>query len=141
MKIFGARYEKGELHLKCEPPDGLKFVYGFKEGLYEILPQKKEKKHRSLDANAYAWVLIDQSATTSVDKLRFSMRTDAVLSTSSACSVPRIMTHHRWHGLLTAWFRMLRHSGSRRRTRRTSRACWTAGRRGSERDLGRYSRV
>ena len=60
MKIFGARYEKGELHLKCEPPDGLKFVYGFKEGLYEILPQKKEKKHRSLDANAYAWVLIDQ---------------------------------------------------------------------------------
>ena len=61
MKIFGARYEKGELHLKCEPPDGLKFVYGFKEGLYEILPQKKEKKHRSLDANAYAWVLIDQT--------------------------------------------------------------------------------
>lgn len=59
MKIFGARYEKGELCLRCSPPDGLKFVYGFKEGLYEILPQKKEKKRRSLDANAYAWVLID----------------------------------------------------------------------------------
>jgi len=62
MKIFGARYEKGELHLKCEPPDGLKFVYGFKEGLYEILPQKKEKKHRSLDANSMMWSLCEQIA-------------------------------------------------------------------------------
>lgn len=62
MKIYGARYEKGELHLKCEPPDGLKFVYGFKEGQYEITPQKKEKKRRSLDANSYAWVLIDKIA-------------------------------------------------------------------------------
>lgn len=60
MKIEAARYEKGELHLRCSPPDGLKFVYGFKEGNYEILPQKKEKKRRSLDANAYAWVLIDK---------------------------------------------------------------------------------
>ena len=63
MKIYGARYEKGELHLKCDPPDGIKFVYAFKkEGLYEILPQKKEKKRRSLDANSYAWVLIDKIA-------------------------------------------------------------------------------
>lgn len=62
MKIYAARYEKGELHLRCEPPDGLKFVYGFKEGNYEILPQKTAKKRRSLDANAYAWVLIDQIA-------------------------------------------------------------------------------
>jgi hypothetical protein len=63
MKIYGARYEKGELHLKCDPPDGMKFVFQFKEdGLYEILPQKKEKKRRSLDANAYAWVLIDKIA-------------------------------------------------------------------------------
>ena len=62
MKIYGARYEKGELHLKCEPPDGLKFVYSFKEGQYEITPQKKEKKRRSLDANSYAWVLIDKIA-------------------------------------------------------------------------------
>lgn len=60
MKIYGARYEKGELHLKCEPPDGLRFVYGFKEGQYEITPQKKEKKRRSLDANSYAWLLIDK---------------------------------------------------------------------------------
>lgn len=63
MTIFGARYEKGELHLRCDPPDGLKFVYEFKEGgKYEILPQKKEKKRRSLDANAFAWVLIDKIA-------------------------------------------------------------------------------
>lgn len=62
MKIEGARYEKGELHLMCSPPDGLKFVYGFKEGNYEIEPQKKERKRRSLSANAYAWTLIDQIA-------------------------------------------------------------------------------
>lgn len=63
MKIFGARYEKGELHLKCEPPDGLKFVYGFKgEGEYEILPQKQKRKRRSNDANAYAWALINEIA-------------------------------------------------------------------------------
>ena len=74
MKIFGARYEKGELHLKCEPPDGLKFVYGFKEGLYEILPQKKEKKHRSLDANAYAWVLIDQAEEVPLDQVESFIR-------------------------------------------------------------------
>ena len=63
MKITGARYEKGELHLRCDPPEGLKFVYGFKEGDYEITPKKQEKKRRSLDANAYAWLLIDKIAT------------------------------------------------------------------------------
>lgn len=63
MTIFGARYEKGELHLRCDPPDGLKFVYEFREGgKYEILPQKKEKKRRSRDANAFAWALIDKIA-------------------------------------------------------------------------------
>ena len=62
MKIYGARYEKGELHLKCEPPDGLRFVYAFKEGDYEIAVRKKEKKRRSLDANAFAWVMIHQIA-------------------------------------------------------------------------------
>lgn len=63
MTIFGARYEKGELHLRCDPPDGLKFVYEFKEGgKYEILPQKKEKKRRSLDANSMMWSLCEKIA-------------------------------------------------------------------------------
>lgn len=62
MRIESARYDNGELHLKCSPPDGLKVVYGFKEGEYDILPQKKKRKRRSLDANAYAWVLIDKLA-------------------------------------------------------------------------------
>lgn len=62
MKIEKAYYAGGELHLVCSPADGLKFVYGFKEGTYEIVPQKKEKKRRSLDANAYAWVLINKIA-------------------------------------------------------------------------------
>jgi len=62
MKIYGARYDRGELHIKCDPPDGIKFAMTFKEGDYEILPQKKEKKRRSLDANAYSWVLINKIA-------------------------------------------------------------------------------
>lgn len=62
MRIESARYYNGELHLKCSPPDGLKVVYGFKEGEYEISPAKKKRQRRSLDANAYAWVLIDQIA-------------------------------------------------------------------------------
>lgn len=62
MRIEGARFEKGELHLRCSPLDGIKFCYSFKEGDFEILPQKQKKKRRSLDANAYAWVLIHQIA-------------------------------------------------------------------------------
>lgn len=59
MKITAARFEKGELCLKCDANDAVRFCYGFKEGEYTISPQKKK---RSLNANAYAWVLIDKIA-------------------------------------------------------------------------------
>lgn len=62
MNVESVRYQNGELCLRCSPPDGIKFVYGFKAGDYDILPHKKEKKKRSLDANAYAWVLINRIA-------------------------------------------------------------------------------
>ena len=61
MKIYGARYDRGELHLRCDPPDGMKFAMTFKDGDYEILPIKK-KKHRSLSANSYSWIIIDKIA-------------------------------------------------------------------------------
>lgn len=54
MRIEGARYEGGELILKTGSPDARRFVYKFKAGEYE-LRQSREK--RSLDANAYCWVL------------------------------------------------------------------------------------
>lgn len=41
------------------PADALRFVYRFEPAEYEIV---KAKKKRSLDANAYAWVLIDKIA-------------------------------------------------------------------------------
>ena len=59
MTIENAEYRNGCLMLRCTPPDGMKFVYGFKRGEYEISPQKKK---RSRDANAYAWTLIHQIA-------------------------------------------------------------------------------
>lgn len=40
-------------------PEARRFIYQFKPGDYEIV---KVKKRRSLDQNAYAWVLIDKIA-------------------------------------------------------------------------------
>ena len=57
MKIERASFSGGALHLTCSPSDALKFVYSFAAGDYDILPHK-DKKKRSKDANAYAWVLI-----------------------------------------------------------------------------------
>lgn len=59
MRIESAEYRSGALQLACSPADGLKFTYNFKPGEYEIQPKKKR---RSLDANAYSWVLIDKIA-------------------------------------------------------------------------------
>lgn len=59
MTIESAEYRNGCLILNCSPADGLKFVYGFKRGDYDIAPKKKK---RSNDANAYAWALIQQIA-------------------------------------------------------------------------------
>lgn len=105
MKIYGARYDKGELHLRCDPPDGLKFVYQFKrEGDYEILPQKTKKKRRSLDANAYAWVLIDQIAkavgASPMDVYRANVRdTGGVALEAETVSLDRLESYIRdWVG-------------------------------------------
>lgn len=54
LRIDGARKEGGELVLKTSDPNVVKFVYHFKPGQYEI---RKAVKRRSLDANAYLWVL------------------------------------------------------------------------------------
>jgi hypothetical protein len=59
LRIEGARYEGGELILKTSSPDARRFVYQFKGGEYEL---KKSTQKRSLDANAYCWVLCSKIA-------------------------------------------------------------------------------
>ena len=59
MKIEAAAYEGGNLVLRTPDAAARRFVFGFKAGEYELV---KTKKRRSLDANAYAWVLIDKIA-------------------------------------------------------------------------------
>ena len=60
MNITGAKWSAGVLTLETKDPEAFRFALGFKEGEYTISPSKKR---RSLDANAYAWVLIDKLAT------------------------------------------------------------------------------
>lgn len=60
MRIESAKYEAGRLILTVsDPAEAARFAYTFTDGEYEIV---KAKKKRSLDANAYAWVLIDKIA-------------------------------------------------------------------------------
>ena len=60
MKIESARYEDGALILEtARSPEVMRLCVQFQAGEYEI---KKSKKKRSLDSNAYAWVLIDKLA-------------------------------------------------------------------------------
>lgn len=59
MRIESARLKDGELVLSVNPVEAAKLVYSFEPGEYEII---KAKKKRSLDANAYAWVLINKIA-------------------------------------------------------------------------------
>lgn len=59
MRIEAASYESGRLILTTSEATARRFAYEFKPGEYEIA---KAKKRRSLDANAYAWVLIDKIA-------------------------------------------------------------------------------
>ena len=59
MRVESARYEGGELILSTHDPEARRLAYQFKAGDYELI---KAKKKRSLDANAYAWVLIDKLA-------------------------------------------------------------------------------
>lgn len=59
MRIEAARYEGGELILSSRDPEARRLVYDFKAGDYEL---KRKNKKRSLDANSYAWSLIDRIA-------------------------------------------------------------------------------
>lgn len=55
MKVDAARIGDVGLILETSDPAARRFVYDFKPGEYEIT---REKKKRSLNANAYAWQLI-----------------------------------------------------------------------------------
>lgn len=59
MKIENARIMGNDLILTASIPDARRFVYGFKPGEYEISPAKKK---RSLNANSFAWKLINDIA-------------------------------------------------------------------------------
>lgn len=59
MKLDDARREGNALVLETSDPGAWRFLMDFKPGEYEIT---KQRKKRSLDANAYSWVLIDKIA-------------------------------------------------------------------------------
>jgi hypothetical protein len=59
MRIEQAVYQSGCLVLQTSSPVARRFTYNFKPGEYELV---KARNKRSLDANAYAWVLIDKIA-------------------------------------------------------------------------------
>ena len=60
MRIKEAKWEDGWLMLKTADVDARHFAYKFKgEGEYELKPKKEL---RSLDANAYMWVLCEKIA-------------------------------------------------------------------------------
>ena len=66
MRLDKAEYRDGVLHLTTRDPEAIRFAYQFTEGEYSL---SKTKRKRSLDANAYAWVLIDKlSAALRMDK-------------------------------------------------------------------------
>lgn len=74
MKIDKAEIRDGELVLSVPVSEARGFVYDFKPGEYQIA---KAKKKRSLDANAYAWVLINKIAA-AVGRERIEVYRDAV---------------------------------------------------------------
>ena len=66
MRIERAAWKDGDLILHTADVDARHFAYAFTPGEYEI---KARKGSRSLDSNAYAWVLIDKlAAATNIPK-------------------------------------------------------------------------
>lgn len=59
MKVEAASRDGDALRLTTHDPEAWRWLYRFKPGEYEIVPKRKK---RSLDANAYAWVLIGKIA-------------------------------------------------------------------------------
>ena len=57
LLVENVTFANGELRLETSSPDAVRFALNWKEpGEYEL---KEKKPKRSLDANAYAWTLID----------------------------------------------------------------------------------
>lgn len=59
MRITAATWSGGELHLRTNDPEAVRFAMGFHEGDYSIT---KARKPVTKDARSYAWVLIDKLA-------------------------------------------------------------------------------
>ena len=59
MRLNAATYEGGRLILETADAEARRFIYDFKPGDYQL---RRSGKKRSLDANAYAWVLMDKLA-------------------------------------------------------------------------------
>lgn len=59
MRIEAARRQGDELCLITKDPEAMRWLYHFQAGDYEIT---KTRKKRSLDANAYLWVLVGKIA-------------------------------------------------------------------------------
>lgn len=58
LTITGTRYADGELHLACNPAEGIRAVHGLdKDKKYDLV---RHQEKRSLSANAYAWALINK---------------------------------------------------------------------------------
>lgn len=83
MKITNAKWAAGELILTTSDPEAVRFALDFSPGEYEL---KKEKKRRSLDANAYYWVLLDKlSAALNIPKTE--LYRNAVKEVGGNCDV------------------------------------------------------
>ena len=59
MRIEAARRQGDEIILKTKDPEAIRWLYKFQPGEYAIT---KTRKKRSLDANAYLWVLVGKIA-------------------------------------------------------------------------------
>lgn len=60
MIVNAIRYSDGELHIACDPREGIQASYRVTPGKdYDITPHREK---RSLNANAYAWTLIHKIA-------------------------------------------------------------------------------
>lgn len=59
MQISEAKWAAGKLELTTRDPEAMRFALGFEPGEYQLT---KAKKKRSLDANAYFFVLADKIA-------------------------------------------------------------------------------
>ena len=104
MHIKAAEWRAGKLILTTSDPDAVRFAFQFKgEGDYTLSPTKQK---RSLDANAYAWVLIDKLAVaTGVPKTEVYRH--AILEVGGNAEIIRVQNHSlnsfcRWwhaHGL------------------------------------------